>query len=326
MAEVEKIRVPGTEFDIILNSTYQIVGKTDGIGAPQGYNRMGMTKVPSYKITTTVHPRFDEDRGIWDLGLDDSSPAFNGLDKEEKTAELRKLQKYISIPLKNIKPKGFLDIIPKPKNEIIRDADYTGLENHSIVLGIDRFFDTSKPEDLFNMYIAIYNGDLAPKQYEHDPRFLQADFCIVNDKQKINKAEDTQYAKDKAVSKLINKWDTDKEFTTTLLKYCGIGVGKGSNEKTVVSFFRKWLNDKDDRGGNNADYFLERYNNFHTDEGKEELYIWDTLQEMFDKKEITVRNGEYFRGSENLGNSLKIYAEKASKDEELKLSILGAVD
>lgn len=321
----EKLRVPGTNFDIVLNSVYQIVGKTDLRGAPSGYNEIGSTKIPNYNITTTVHPKFDVEMGIWDTGLDETSSCFRGMDKAEVKEHLKNLKKHIIDPLSKRKNKDFLNVVPKEISDVIRNKDDKGLDNHSIVLGIDRFFDTSKPEDLFNLFTAIYNKDLCPKDEEFNAEYLQADYCVVNDKQKINTAEQKQFNKDKAIAKLINQWGSDKKKALQTLKYCGISVGEGSREETVVSFFRRWLDDKSDRGGNNSEYYLDRVSRFSSEEGEQELYIYTTLQEMVDKKEVTIRNGEYFHGSKSLGNSLKTYAEKASKDEELAIEILGAV-
>lgn len=321
--ETGSIRVPGTEFDIQLNSVYQIVEKSDLRGAPEGYNKLGFTKVPSYEITTTVHAKFDNKRGIWDTGLDETSSVYNGMDSKEKNAILKELTSVIINPLLKYKPKDFLNPHPKPKGEVIRDKDYNGLENHAIVLGIDRFFDTSNPVDLFNLFTVIYKKDLCPKDQEMNPEYIQADFCVVNDAQKINTTEEKQYKKDKAVSKLISKWEKDKKKALEILKYCGVAASLDSSEQTVVAFFRKWLDDKSDRGGNNSEYFLDRVENFEDERGSNELYIYTQLQKMFDKKEVTVRNGEYFLNSKSLGNSLKIYAETASKDDELMAEIIG---
>ncbi|AGO49476.1 hypothetical protein Phi4:1_gp063 [Cellulophaga phage phi4:1] len=322
----EKIKVPGTDFEIQLNSIYQIVEKTDLRGAPDGFNKMGFTKIPSYEITTTVFPVFDADRGIWDTGLDTTSSGYEGMEEKEKMALLRDLTTHLINPLLKVKPKNFLDPLPKPTGEVIRNKDDRGLDNHSIVLGIDRYFDTSKPEQLFNLFTAIYNRDLCPKESEMDPEYMQADFCIVNDKQKINTQEEETYKKDKAVSKLISKWESDKDKALEILSYCGIKVGKNSNERTVVSFFRKWLEDKDDRGGRNSEFFLERLETFETEVGENELYIYSKLQEMLEEGKLSYKGSEYYLDSRRLGANLKTYAEKASKDEALTIEIIGKTD
>jgi len=241
MSDSFEIKVPGTDFTIRSKSIYQVVNKLDP-DAPDGFKAHKTTKILDPNMTTVVYPKFNVGLDVWDLGFDKDSPCLRGMEKEQREKHLMLVQKHIVGPVERIKGKGYLNHRPKPVKEVIKDENHSGLDSHSIILGIDRFFDTSKPLDLLNLYLAILNKDLAPKELEYHQDYDSADFAIVNEKEKVDEKQRSDYKKNKAIAKMMGLYETDKDFIVRMLKYCGISVSKDSNEETVVTFFTRWLN------------------------------------------------------------------------------------
>ena len=148
--------------------------------------------------------------------------------------------------------------------------------------------------------------------------FKKAQFCIENREKEINNTQRTQFLKDKAIAEFHSLLNSDKKYLLEVLDYVGIPSSINTNEETLNSYFRRWLDDTS-RASKNADFFLDKLKAFNSEKGKDELYLHKQLTDLFVKGIIKERKGEFFLDGEVLGTNLKTIAEQASSvDNKLK--------
>lgn len=313
-----QIKVPGTDFIIQSNSIYEIVSKLD-TSAPEEFKKMKTTKVINPELTTSFSPPYNSALGVWDLGLDKNSPCLYGMDKDVVSKHLALTQKYIVGPIERIKGVGYLNPIPRKVSEVIKkENEGEGLDYHKITLGLEMFFDTKKPTDLLDLYLAILSGQLAPKEEEYARQWDGADFAVENKREQTDQLEKAQFKKDRAIAKMHKFLEEDKSYLVDILNYVGVKISDKSTDQTIGSFFRKWIDNTASRSGDNADYFLKVVDRFSKQDDTGELYTWNVLNDLVKKGDITMRNNQYYIDGESLGANLRTVAEQTIKDKKLK--------
>lgn len=315
------IKVPGTNFEIHSNSIYEIVSKLD-TSAPDEFKRLKTTKVIDPDLTTSFTPPFNAQMGVWDLGFEENSPCLFGIDKDLVKKHLVVTQNYIVGPVERIKGKGYLNAVPKSiKHVVKKENEGEGLDYHKITLGLERIFDTKKPLDLLDLYLAVLAGELAPKDEEFSRQWDNADFSVENKREKTDQIERAQYKKDRAVAKMHTFLEDNKKYLVDVLNYVGVKVSEKSTDQTISSFFRKWLDNTSSRSGENAEYFLGVIEKFTKQGDTGELYTWSVLNDLVKNGAITIRKNEYFLDGQSLGHNLRTVAEQTLKDKKLKEAI-----
>lgn len=323
MNENFEIVVPGSKlgkgpFKIKSGTIYTITPKIDPSApdaAPgsKGFKEYNTTKPINPQLTNTINAPFDAELGIWDLGFNRNSPCLRGMSKEDIEDHIKKVHKYIVTPVEQLKGEGFLS----------HSGTNRALDDFTIDIGLETFFNTDDPIHLLKLYLVVLSKEVAPKEEERNPLYKKADFCLENKESKVNNLHKRQLDSDQAVFQLYKMLDSNEDFALRVLDYVGVPAKKGMQPTTLNQFFRKWLDNKTERSGANAEYFLKVVENFSTDSGKEELYVYEQLEELLKKGVLTYSKSDFYLDGEVIGQNLKVIAEQATTvDKGLKNRIV----
>lgn len=301
-----EIKIPGMDFAIKSNTIYTVIPKPDP-NAPDGFKEHGTTKLIHPEVTNTVAAPFDVDMGVWDTGFYEFSPCLRGLSKKEQEDHVKLVRKHIVEPVEKIKGDGTLD--HSDKN--------TFFDDFPIALYNKVSFNTADPMQLLMLYLVILGKELAPKEVAGHPQFKKADYQVVNREKEISNKQQIEIDKGKAMGEFYTLLKSDKEKLSIVLTYLGVSTTSMQDEDTFMTVFQRFLNDKQD-GYRNSKIFLDTLDKFSSKDGEEELYIYKSLNELYDKGELKVFKQEYYLREHNLGNSVKHAAMFVATKPELK--------
>jgi len=301
-----EIKIPGIDFVIKSDTIYTVIPKPDP-NAPDGFKEHGTTKLIHPDVTNTVAAPFDVEMGVWDTGFYELSPCLRGMDKKEQEEHVKLVRKYIVEPVEKIKGVGTLD----------HSAKNTFFDDFPIALYNKVSFNTADPLQLLMLYLVILGKDLAPKELSGHPQFKKAAYQVVNREREISNKQQIEIDKGRAIGEFYALLKSDKKKLGILLTYLGVSTTSMQDEDTFITVFQRFLNDKQD-GYRNSKIFLDTLDKFSSKEGEEELYIYDSLNQLYDKGELKVFKQEFFLREHNLGNSIKHAAMFVSTKPELK--------
>lgn len=305
-----EIKVPETNFVIKANTIYTVIPKPDP-NAPDGFKEHGTTKILHPDVGDTVSAPFDGRMGVWDTGFYDFSPCLLGMDNTEKSKFIETVTKHIVTPVERIKGTGTLD--HSAKNDFF--------DNFVITLYNKVSFNTADPLQLLGLYLAVLGKDLCPKEHVGHPAFKKAAYQVVNREKEISNKEQTGLDKTKAIGEFYSLLNSDKKKVSILLQYLGISNTLIQDNEVFIKVFNRFLEDKED-GYRNSKIFLDTLGKFSSKEGEEELYVFKSLNELYDKKILKSFKQEYFLKEYNLGNSIKHAAMYAVTKPEIKQLIM----
>lgn len=304
--------IPKTQFVMKSDSMYQIQPKTDS-GAPDGFKENGTTKVISPDIGNTVHAPFNDEMKVWDTGFYRSSPVLRGMKDEEKEEIIKLLNEHIVKPVEELKGEGALS--HQEKNDF--------LDNFGIELKAYRVLNTADPLQRLALYFAVLNRDLAPKEHSSNPLYGKAQYVVVNREEAVNVRQEREMQKNDAIGLFYVLQNSDKDKMHDLLDYLGIASTTTVDKATLNSAFNRWLTDKT-TGYQNSKIFIDTYNNFDSEEGAEELYLYKKLKKLHNKNLVKMQRGELFLEGKAIGAGYKLAAaslmnNKADKEKISKL-------
>lgn len=305
-----EIKVPGMDFVIKSNTIYTVIPKPDP-NAPDGYKEHGTTKLIHPDVTNTVSAPYDINMGVWDTGFYSLSPCLRGLSEKEKEAHVANVQEHIVDKIEQIKGKGALD--HNSKNDFF--------DNFPITLYNKVTFNTAEPGQLLMLYLALLNREVAPKEYVGHPLFKKAAYQVVNREKEISNKQQIEIDKSIAIGEFYKLLKSDTEKLSIILRYLGISTTTIKDENTFMTVFTRFLEDKQD-GYRNSSTFLNTLKKFTGDDGEEELYIYKSLNDLYDQGELKLFKQEFFLGEYNLGNSIKHAAMYVVNKPEIKKLIM----
>lgn len=303
-------------FEIKRNSLYEVVEKTDH-SAPDGYKEYNTTKVLSEQFEDSkAGAIFDSERSIWDTGLYPTSKAFKEafgqMDDASTKILMSKLNNYIVTPFEKEKGEGAL-------RQTQDNNEYW--DNYQIRITRGKVFDTSKIDDLLNLYLLLIHRRLTPKEHESNPIFKQpiSDYLIVDKNSNISAKAEKAKNRMKAISAFINLQDQAKERLISILDYIGIQASTDTDEDTLIALFERYLDDKEHKD-QNAKIFIDAANFATTDEGEEILFIHKKLKELNRKSKdlVNFKKGEVYIDGTYVENGWKNAANMIYKNAELK--------
>lgn len=309
-----EIPVPGTQFVLKSDSIYTVQPKVDA-SAPDGFKEAGTTKIISPNIGNTIHAPFNTSMGVWDTGFYSSSPVLRGMKPAEKEIVIGKLQEHIVKPVEEIKGEGILN----------HQESNNFFDTFKIELKAFRAFNTADPLERLQLYLAVLNRDLAPKEHSSNPIYSKAQYTIVNTEEATNIRQERELEKNEAIGIFYSLANTDRETLTDLLEYTGISNTKTTDKATLNSTFNRWLEDKTS-GFQNSKIFINTYNKFKTESGKNELYLYKKLRELHREDLIKFNRGEVFIDGESVGASFKLAAAACATSPQLQEKIAKLVE
>ena len=315
-----KVLVPGTKFALQANKTYRVIGNVDP-SAPDGYKQRGITKFEHPLNGENAIMHYNKDRRLWDTGLYSNSPCYSNphLKSDDVSETLNVLNKKLIPYLREIFP------VDKEGNSILENNRENNIywDSYKFPLNQNLTIATNTPEKFFGLWVALLHGHIAPDGEQKAPRYRQltTPYVIVDSGEKSSNNQKLAYARNKAIANFMTKIDEDKEFLVDVLKYSGFKASAKTSDSILNSMFTKWLENKRD-GGTNANIFNEAVKNFSTEEGREELVIYNLLVKGVKNNKVSFQRSEYFIDTESVGNNLKEAAKLVNKNDKLKGQLL----
>ena len=290
-------------FQIKTNSLYKIVDKYDE-AAPSGFETLGVTKLPSEGIGNTVQCRFisnpqNPKEGTWDTGLYEQSPRYATKDPEEVEQIVSRLKEKLIEPFKRF----------KGKDVTLDNSDDKFWNETSVFLYTGRVFNTSKIQDLFDLYIALSSYSLTPegRYTEGSPKFNNSDYLVVDE----HKTTEFKKDKDAELADAIMNFGMlliqNKTKLLKLLSYIALTVNKNVSDKVLKATFVEYVKSNN----TNAKIFNDRIEDLEDPKFEEKINIYSILADKYKNGTSVKRkeNGRYYYNDTEIGEDLRQSAE-----------------
>lgn len=312
MSKSSNILTSINELDIKKDSIYKITNRLD-MNAPSGYRNAGTTKLPSDGVGNSIPCKFvirnhDTGDGVFDTGLYIESPMYRDVDKAKVKRIVKELKEVIVEPYESKYGVGTLD-----------HTNTEFWDTFNVDLFDGRFLNTGNIDDLLDLFIAMVGAELTPKGFRGDPRFISADYMII-DKDKVKSAaEERNSSKIDAIGAFSYLLKAKKPLLLNVLRYIGgaSGVDKETNDSTLKSIFAQWIevNPLHANKFNDAIEFVEETR------GAQIISIYGRLDKLMRKNKFVSRSESSgmieFSGTV-IGTDLRDAATNIFDDKELE--------
>ena len=306
MKDEKTIKVNG--LDIRQGSIYKVVNRPDK-SAPDGYQREGSTKVPSYGIGNNIGCNYVENsvtgHGVHDTGLYEDSPCYSNTPKEEVRLKVALLKELIVEPYERyVGQQGVLN----HSNKEFWDSYTTRLE-------VDRPFRTESASDLLDLFISVLSYQLTPKSEVKNPKFSVSQYIVEDISKAKTHAEESN---DNFVTALTNftvLYSSNKYLAIKLLDYIGItGVSEDIKTSSLNSMLFSWLS----TDTSNPNKMNKAYEIASNAKKSNQIILYSKLKDLSRKGAVSNSTGEYYYGDIYLGSDLKTAAENVNSKADLK--------
>lgn len=305
-------------FQIYKDSLYEIQEKKDS-SAPDGFQEHNTTKDLSFDAEDSVPGAvFDVVKNIWDTGLTEHSSALAKAipNEQERKAAIVNLNTHIVNKYEKIHGENRLDF----KN--IAENDNFWLD-YRINLKRGKVFNTSKVEDLLDLYFCLVFKRLTPKELESHPSFKQpiSSFIVVDKETATTRKAENEIKKMEAIAAFHGLLNQNQKDLISILNSLNINVSESTDKTTLVTVFNNWLEDKTDKY-QNTNQFLESYSKYTTEEGKEYFYILGQLKKL-QGKGVSYKQGDIYIQDVFIASGWSNAATTVQKDKEFTKMLVG---
>lgn len=257
---------------------------------------------PSSQVKTKKFPfngsgvqdcvNFDLNKNVFDTGFYESSYCLQAYTQAER-------EELVSIYVNQIK---------KPFEEFRHeDLDHSAKnlfwELYRYEAYVNKSFDTSKPDELFELFQIIIQG-LAIDKNERNPFYRRdAQFIVTNTQTTKNKNKEKSKKRLSAIQKLTVLAEGDKEKLDLILNYVrGEATNKVAKDDLQLIYFEV-INDPKS-GLDFAEKFIEACEDYETPTGKEKMEYFYAVKELEKLRKIKKdRRGYVTENGVFLGNT-----------------------
>lgn len=306
------------EFSIRPNTLYEVTEKIDSF-APDGFKEHKTSKVLHPDISDSVPGAiFNSELGVWDTGLYENSPALmRAIPSEAERIKFSKdVKKYISDPLTKLKGKEFLSQY-EDNNKF--------WDKYSIEIFRKKVFNTGKPEELLQLYLALLHRQITPKPLENHPDFKNSQYCIIDKDDSINRKLEAELGVMEAIGIFSNLLKNKKADLLLILDYLRMNVAEKTEDRIIASLFNNWLKDKTD-GYQNYSVFLKTYNFFLTEDGETEVFYNSKVKDLIKKGVIKQKKQEVWFNDEYVGSDVKSAVKNIISRKDLQTEFLKHIE
>lgn len=297
------IKVNGVE--IKPDSLYQIIPKKDD-DAPDYYTKNGTSKLLMQGITDGAPCLFDSNLNVWDTGFYENSPCYRGWSGTDIKTQVEALKKHIVEPFEALRGKGTLSHLDT------KDSFWLSYASSNIYNG--KVFNTAKPDDLLELYIALLGKHVCSKKDENSPFQKKAKYLVENKDAVVGVREERQRFKAEAIASVFKLKEVNKEKLKEVLTYLGLPA---TDDDGLVSVVMDYVENSKE-GHNNSKRLVETINKVNSKSGAIEINIYGQLLELFRKGSISKVGSEYFLGEDSIGLDLKSAALTIKKSKPLQ--------
>lgn len=322
VAKKENAVISIGSFDIIVGNTYEVIGKKD-YSAPDGFQMHETTKflIPGIKEIRSVP--YDENSRRWDTGFEEHSPCNAKIPRDQRKV-------LVDTYIKNIKKP--YEAWCNKSTEATEDDFWGGNDKikakpyfYEVYTG--KTFDTKKPSDLFDLFIALKQGVIC-KKGEKDPSLKSsAKYCIRDREQAVSLKEEKASNKAEAIftfMTLLNALDpkkVDDDTLYTVLEWLQFTSVRNTDKEALKSLVLKRFEDPK-TGYETCDRFLEAYNLTKNDGMREEMEMFSIVTRLNHKGVFEYKRSQYFLDGDSIGSNLKGIAKKALDNPTVKARLI----
>lgn len=295
LKKVSEFKVGGVT--IVLGQKYILDHKLDA-GAPDGLKKIEATKFPFTGSGVMDCINFDEQKNIYDTGFYTNSYCLNGYTEAEKEIYVPHYITYIKKPFEEFRN---VELGQSDKNEFWSTYRYEAYVNKE--------FDTSKPDELFELFQIIIQG-VACEKNEKNPFYNRlAQFTISNPQITKNKNKERSKLRLEAIKKLSLLADTDKDKLDLILQFVGRDATNKVKKEDITLIYFEVINDPKS-GIDFAERFMEACEIYETEVGKEKMEYFHAVNELYKIRKIKKdRRGFVTEYGVYLGNTLQDIAK-----------------
>lgn len=306
----QKIRVANT--DIILGSTYELIGKKD-FDAPDGFQNYSTTKYLIPGIAEHKSVSFDETIMLWDTGFYEHSNCNKTLVPEERSSAVEAYKKYIKEPYE----KTYRVDCSESNDEFWKSYNYE-LYTH-------KSFDTTNKKDLFDLYHILKQGKACEVGEKDYTLGASANYCIRNIEKAISLQEEKSNNKFEAITKfsvLLETTDFEEDDTLyTILEWMNFSNVRGADKESIKRLIQKAF-DHEKTGYDTSMRFLDALSMSKDSHAKKEMEMFSILNKLNVRRKLEYKRKQYFLNEELLGNTLKEAAKSSLSNPDKKKKIL----
>ena len=317
--EEKSIVVLGIE--ISDNHIYEIVPKKPSQNAPDLYKELGSEKMLDPNVSNWVS-LYTKD-GYWNTGFFPESHIYQklGISKEQAEVESQKAIAFILQPMERLN-RRIMDLV---NPEVSRADEKDKFDNVMVNLSVGRQFNTSKPQDRFELYIAILGGHLAPVGFrnnvekesglldENNPVYATSQYAVeIKDKVRSVKEKRSKQVFT-AYGKVYSLLETNKKAIVSILNYEGVGVSIDMTDEAITSRSQVFFESEE-----NIENFLDTVEKYEKDNVfKDELLVMDSIRNNRGLKVLQKEGREYYLLGKSLGTTDRQVANRIAKDDVL---------
>lgn len=293
--EISKFKVGNIEIEI---GQKYILDHIPDPTAPEGMVKLGAKKFPFEGSGVMDCVYFDYNKNLYDTGFYEGSYCLSNYSPEQRALLVPIYESKIKKPFEEFRNE---DLNQSDKNEFWAKYRYEAYVNKE--------FDTSKPDELFELFQVIVQG-LACEKNERNPFYRKtAQFIIANPQITKNKKKEQAKLKMNVLQSISTLADADKTKLDLLLQYTGRErVGKLDSDDIKAIYFEVVNDEK--AGLAFAESFQTALDEFETDKGKDKMKFLHILAELLKLRKIKKSQRGYVTEYDTfLGNSLKDAAE-----------------
>lgn len=301
-------------FSIRPNTLYQVTEKTDSF-APDGFKDNKTSKVLHPDIKDSVPGAiFDSELGVWDTGLYENSKALSKAipSSDERIKFIKLVKKSISDPLVKLKGKDFLSQY---------EENNKFWDNFSIKIFRNKIFNTGKPEELLQLYLAVLHKQITPTPLENHPDFKNSQYCIIDKEDSIDRKMEYEMGIMEAQGTFFNLLSTKRKDLLLILDYLKMSITEKTEDRIIATQFNNWLKHKTD-GYQNYNVFLKAYKFFLTEDGENEIFYNTKLKELIKSGKVKQKKQEIWFNDEYVGSDVKSAVKNILSNKDLQAEFL----
>ena len=153
------------------NTIYEVKPKYDA-DANIGFKKNNTSKLLSKGTAESLCIPFNEQRQLWDTGLEESSPRYLNWNISEVKTLVASLKNAIADPFESTREEGVLS--NKEKNKF--------WDTYTVDIYVGRLFNTKNEKDALDLYLAVANYMVTEKNNKENkkPDSIKAHYDIEN--------------------------------------------------------------------------------------------------------------------------------------------------
>ena len=303
------------------NSVYEIVPKKPSQDAPDLYKKLGSEKMLDPNVSNLVS-LYTYD-GYWNTGFFPESHIYQkmGLEREQAEVEAQKAIDFVLKPMERLNRR----IMELEDPEVSKTGEKDKFDEIMVNLTVGRQFNTSKPQDRFELYIAIIGGHLSPVGFrnsvekekglldENNPVYATAQYSVeVKDKVRSVKEKRSKQIFT-AYGKVHSFLETNKKALVSILNYEGVGVSEDMTDEGITARTQVFFESEE-----NIENFLDTIEKYEKDNVfKDELLVMDVIRNKRGLKVLQKEGREYYLMGKSLGTTDRQVASKIANNDSL---------